>query len=204
MWTTGKPIGSSRWLDKSNKKTKTMNRFLQLTVAILCFGNIVFAQTENKKRSQSDRDEQELIRLENATITATANRDFAMLNRLIADDFAGTTSKGVLRNKAETIASWTSNAPKNAQGEMTTTSVATTLNEMRVRLSGKTAIVTGLDRAVFKNKDGSETKSEARFTDVWEKRKIGWQMIANHVSRLPPIDSLVPAATANLEQEFKQ
>lgn len=173
-----------------------MKNFLRLAIAIFFFSIIAAAQTE--------RDKQELIRLENATVTATENRDFAMLNRLIADDFVNTTSKGVVRNKAQTIASWTNNAPKNAAGEQTTVSVVTTLNDLQVRVRGKMAVVTGLDRAVFTNKDASETKSEARFTDVWEKRKGAWQMIANHVSRIPSSnESPAPDAQANLEQEFK-
>lgn len=163
-----------------------MKRFLQLTVAIMIFGNIVYAQIENKKYSQNERDKQELIRLENATVTASDNRDFAMLDRLIADDFVGTNSRGALKNKAETIASWTGNAPTNSKGEAAAKSVVTTLNDLRVRINGNTAIVTGIDRAVYKNKDGGDAKTEARFTDIWEKRKIGWQLIAGHASRIPP------------------
>lgn len=176
-----------------------------MIIPTLFWVNIVPAQTKGKKDSQIERVKQELIRLENETIAATENRDFIKLDRLIADDFINTTSKGIVRNKAETIASWTNNAPKNAAGEQTTNSVVTTLNEIQVRVNGKMAVVTGLDRAVFKNTDGSESKSEARFTDVWEKRKIGWQMIANHVSRIPSPDSLTANVSPNnLEQEFRQ
>lgn len=182
-----------------------MKRFLLVVLAVFIVDSPAAAQTINNNDPQNERDRQELIRLENETVTATERRDFALLDRLVANDFINTTSKGVLRNKAETIASWTNNAPKNTAGQHTTISVVTTLNEMQVRVSGKTAIVTGLDRATYKNKDGSESKTEARFTNIWEKRKIGWQLIAGHVSRIPPPNnSPAPDAQTNLEQELKQ
>lgn len=156
-----------------------MKRFFQLTLAITFLNTVIFAQTV-----KFEREKQELIRLENATVTATDKRDLAMLDRLIADDFVGTTSRGGLKNKKETIASWTGNAPKSAQGAQTTTGVVTTLNDFNVRINGKTAIVTGVDRAVYQKKEGGEIISEARFTDIWEKRKIGWQLVAGHVSRV--------------------
>lgn len=178
-----------------------MKRFLQITSAIIFFNALIFAQTADK----FERDKLELIRLENATVTATDKRDLAMLDRLIADDFVGTTSRGALKNKTETIAAWTNNAPTNAPKAQTTTSVVTTLNDFNVRINGKTAIVTGLDRAVYLNAAGGETVSEARFTDIWEKRKIGWQLIAGHTSRVQqPKDSPKPETQADLEKEVRK
>ncbi len=89
-----------------------MKRFFQITLAITFLNAIIFAQTADK----SAREKQKLIRLENLTVMATDRRDPATLDRLIADDFVGTTSRGTLKNKQETISSWTNNAPTNAKG----------------------------------------------------------------------------------------
>ncbi len=70
------------------------------------------------------------------------------------------------------------------EGRAATVSVVTTLNDFNVRINGKTAIVTGVDRSVYQKTEGGEMISESRFTDIWEKRKIGWQLVAGHVSRV--------------------
>lgn len=178
-----------------------MKRFFQVILAITFLSAVLFAHIADK----SERDKQELIRLETLTVTATDRRDLVTLDRLIADDFVATTSRGALKNKKETIASWTNNAPTDAQGAQTTVSVVTTLNDFNVRINGKTAIVTGLDRAVYQKTEGGETVSEARFTDIWEKRKIGWQLVAGHVSRVQPLGTSPKGESqTELEQYFKQ
>jgi ketosteroid isomerase-like protein len=164
---------------------------------------VLVAQAESGNSARREADRQELIRCENLTVTATDSRDLATLDRLIGDDLISITFKGAIRNKAQVIASWTSNAPKNAAGEETTTSVTTTLNDMQVRVNGDMAVVTGLDRAVFQQKAGGSSTSEARFTDVWERRAVGWQLIAHQAARvMPPETAPAAAAASTLAEEF--
>lgn len=116
--------------------------------------------------------EQELKKLENQWSDATVKKDFAALDRIMADDFTNTSPEGGLSTKAQFIASVKS-------GEDVLSSFA--LSDIKVRVYGDTAVVTYVIKAkeTFKGRDVSGT---SRDTDTWVKRGGSWQCVASHSS----------------------
>ena len=79
---------------------------------------------------------------------------------------------GVVRNKAEVIADFTTHA-------LTYQSITTA--EVRVRVYGKTAVETGRSTMVGQDK-GRDVPRDNRFTRVWVMTDGRWQLVANHYS----------------------
>jgi ketosteroid isomerase-like protein len=55
------------------------------------------------------------------------------------------------------------------------------LSDLRVRVHGNVAVVTGADHEMGKSK-GKPYEYRDRLTDVWVKSQAGWQVIASHYS----------------------
>ena len=119
------------------------------------------ASTEQAVRQQ---DQQRI----HAQITA----DSVALRRIYADDFLGIGPTGVMRNKAEVIADFTSHA-------LTYQSITT--DDVRVRVYGNTAVETGRSTMVGQDR-GKAVPRENRFTRVWVMTAGRWQLVANHYS----------------------
>ena len=111
----------------------------------------------------------------NCSPAATVRRiaaDTIALRRIYADDFFGIGPTGVVRNKAEVIADFTSHA-------LTYQSITTA--EVRVRVYGNTAVETGRSTMVGQDR-GNAVPRENRFTRVWVMMDGRWQLVANHSS----------------------
>ena len=109
-------------------------------------------------------------------IHAQITADTLALRRIYADDFLGIGPTGVVRNKAEVIADFTSHA-------LTYQSITTT--EVRVRVYGNTAVETGRSTMVGQDR-GKTVPSQNRFTRVWVMTGRRWQLVANHYSLMAP------------------
>ena len=105
-------------------------------------------------------------------IRAQIAADTIALRRIYADDFLGIGPTGVVRNKAEVIADFTTHA-------LTYQSITTA--EVRVRVYGNTAVETGRSTMVGQDK-GKDVPRENRFTRVWVVTDGRWQLVANHYS----------------------
>ena len=118
--------------------------------------------------------EQELIAVENAWAEAAVKADGAALGKLYADEYMFTDENGVVWNKSQDIANVTSGAYKP---------VSYKFDDMRVRIYGDTAVVTGRNeiKASFKDEDIS---GPYRFTDVFVKRDGRWQCVATQAARV--------------------
>ena len=129
--------------------------------------------------------QQPSTRARNATSTETAvqqqdqkrihaqiTADTLALRRIYADDFVGIGPTGVVRNKAEVIADFTSHA-------LTYQSITTA--EVRVRVYGNTAVETGRSTMVGQDRDKAVPRDN-RFTRVWVMTAGRWQLVANHYS----------------------
>jgi ketosteroid isomerase-like protein len=118
--------------------------------------------------------EQALIKLENDWNDASMKRDVVMLGRILADDYIFTDPDGVMFTKAQNLEMLKSG------DDVVTSAVAT---DMKVRVYGNAAIVTGLNtvKEQLKGKDISGTYA---YTDTWVKRPGSWVCVATHASRL--------------------
>jgi ketosteroid isomerase-like protein len=116
--------------------------------------------------------EQAVQQRDQERIRAQIAVDTSALRRIYADDFLGIGPTGVVRNKAEVIADFTSHA-------LTYQSITTV--EVRVRVYGNTAVETGRSTMVGQDR-GKAVPRENRFTRVWIMTDGRWQLVANHYS----------------------
>ena len=146
---------------------------LSLSILLLITAS-AFIHGQSQTRKSPRAVEHELIQLEAEWLRADARQDVPAIKRLIADDWTGTTSRGIVMNRAQMLAEMVSIESSNA---------VSTISDTRVRVYGKLAIVTGL-LTTTGSTNGGEITTRKRFTDVWLNNKLGWQCIASHGSRV--------------------
>jgi ketosteroid isomerase-like protein len=103
--------------------------------------------------------------------------DATIIDKLVAEDFVGTSSSGKLGNKATML----SEAKKDTNVYKTAEST-----DMIVHSFGpNVAVVTGLVRENGKDKSGKAFSHSYRFTDTWVERNGEWQCVAAHAMAMP-------------------
>jgi hypothetical protein len=101
--------------------------------------------------------------------------DNGVVAGLLADDFQGTSTKGVRFNKADELKDEKSVRVAHDCG----------LDETKVRFFGDTfAVVYGSEHAVGKDKSQPNAKVCQVWTDTWLKRGGKWQIVASHDNRV--------------------
>ena len=152
------------------------------SLAFLIVAGVSFATAQSKHapNQKPNKIESELMRLERDIGAANVRRDKAFFERIEADEFIFTDSAGGLTTKADDIASLDKPA-----GEFKL--VSYDVDDMKVRVYGDTAVVTGRTTTKLQSQD-REVINRSRFTDVFVKRDGRWQLVAGHSSRLtePP------------------
>lgn len=121
--------------------------------------------------------EQELLNLERQWKEAVVKKDVAALQRLYADDYISVDSEGAIWNKTDDI-------EIDTAGMFRLESFR--LEDMKVRLYGDTAIVTG--RSAFSGTIEGEgqvkSSSQFRFVDVFVKQNGQWRCVSNQFTAL--------------------
>ena len=101
--------------------------------------------------------------------------DDGVVASLLADDFQGTSTKGVRFTKADEL--------KDEKSARTAHDCG--LDEAKVRFFGdRLAVVYGSEHAVGKDKSQPNAKVCQVWTDTWLKRGDTWQIIASHDNRV--------------------
>jgi ketosteroid isomerase-like protein len=121
--------------------------------------------------------EQELIKLENDWADAWAKHDVAFFERIESDDYTWTSPEGEVWTKARDLAFVKS---LDSVKDITMSYVTT---EVKVRVYGDAAVLTGLDTIKETNK-GKEVNRQERWTNTWVKRAGQWQCVAGHSSEI--------------------
>jgi len=150
-----------------------MKYFWQSAAILLVFCAAISAQTQTSKPSKTQI---ELMQLERDIGEANIRRDKAFFELIEADEFIFTDSGGGITTKTEDVASLDKPA-----GEFKLVSYV--VDEMKVFVYGKTAVVTGRTTTVSRGKD-REITNKSRFTDVFVRRGGRWQIVAGHASRI--------------------
>ena len=123
--------------------------------------------------------EQEVLRVENARIEAILHADTAALERLLSDDLTYTHSTGRVDSKTSFIRSIQS-------GDLTY--VAIQPDELRVRVYGDAAVLTG--RSAMKVKSprlqNQTLDLDVRFLIVYAKQDGHWRQVAWQSTRIAP------------------
>jgi ketosteroid isomerase-like protein len=109
----------------------------------------------------------QILELEKQWSVANVQKDIATLDRIMADDYIGIESVGMVANKAQEIADIRTGGVV-VEAEQPT--------QMKVRLYGNTAVVTG-HLSIRDRRDGKPGRHEVVFTDVWIRRGGQWQVV---------------------------
>jgi ketosteroid isomerase-like protein len=118
--------------------------------------------------------EQTLMQLERDWSQASLTKDIDTLNKIMADDWVNIDFQGKVVTKAQTIASLKSGLPATQ---------AAGLGEMKVRVFGDSAIVTGSDTGKSGSK-GKEIIEKYLWTDVFVRRNGRWQAVASQSTKV--------------------
>ena len=147
---------------------------LQHTLIVLLLAACpVIAQTSEQKKT-SENLEQEILKLDAELFDAISRADVVARERIAADDLIYTTYYGSALNKAEWIAHVTKPAPASSKQLR---------DDLRIRILGDTAIVTG--RLTIKIENPQSTgRIQSRYTNVYAKRQGEWKLVAAQVTEV--------------------
>ena len=146
-------------------------------IAHICFLSLVLsvAVLVEAKQPKADPDaaiSQTLQAMEQAWINAEKNHDAAAFEKLVADDWVAISPDGKSQSKAERAAEIKSADVTSA-----------TLGDMKVRVFGDTAVVTGTDDETTM-KDGKKSTDHYVWTDVFVRRNGKWLAVASQTAQI--------------------
>jgi uncharacterized protein (TIGR02246 family) len=121
---------------------------------------------------QKSADEDKIVALEKKWAESYKQRDISNLSSLLAEDFVITVEDGNTYGKEGYISHSADSSVQVEKAE---------LSDLRVRLHGNTAVVTGAYHEVGASK-GKRYEYRDRLTDVWMKQDGNWRVIASHYS----------------------
>ncbi len=158
-----------------------MKRVIFVFAFIFIASSFAFGQQKNAKLEAT------LIEMDKAWTAAELRGDMKAISTYIADDFWGTTTEGVVENKAQYL--------KGIKASKDT-DVA---DEYSVRFFGP-------DLAVMTHRGTvkGEQNSQYRSTHVWVNRNGKWQIVAHHGSEIAPVATAAPAAKAEAMPKNKK
>ena len=145
---------------------------IAIALSVMILIPAVAVQAQIPAQTETEHVTQELIALENGWVDALVKRDVTFLDRILADDFMTTSSRGIVSTKAQIVASLKS-------GEYVFTSAI--LDDINVGIYGDVAIVTGRN-TVKSTRIGKDISGQERWTDTWIKLDGRWQCVATHNS----------------------
>jgi hypothetical protein len=120
----------------------------------------------NPAAAQNAAAEKEVAQLFNTLNDANIKKDRPTIERLTADDFIYIHSNGSVTNRVQEIAEAMSAA---------TGWTGSKIDDLRVRVYGEVAIVTGLNTLTGATK--GYVSGGRRFTDVWVRRNGQWKTV---------------------------
>ena len=123
----------------------------------------------------ASKDEMDVRKAENDRFAAMLKADVGALDKLLAPDLIYTHGDGRVIDKAAFLSDFKTGAFKYVTIEP---------NDLKIRIYGDTAIVTGGAGMHVVNK-GAPAQIKIRYTDVHVRRNGMWQMVAWEATRLP-------------------
>jgi ketosteroid isomerase-like protein len=146
-------------------------------IARICLLSLILiaalgAQARQPKAESDAAVSQTLQGMEQTWLNAEKNHDAAAFEKLVADDWVAITPDGKTQTKAERAAEIKSSNVGSA-----------TLGNMKVRVFGDTAVVTGTDDETT-TQDGKETSGHYVWTDVFVKRNGQWLAVASQTAQV--------------------
>ena len=154
-----------------------MKRIIVITLLTLSVLAVAFGQPAKQKPSKEEQIKNDLMQLERDIGKANVENDYAFFDRVEAEEFVFTDPGGGITTKKQDLEGL--KQPPNPDVKL----VAYDVDEMKVMLYDKTAVVTG--RVTTKRMvKGAAVTGQSRFTDVFVWRQERWQIVAGHSSRI--------------------
>ena len=145
-------------------------------IAHICFlGLVVSVAVQAQQQPKADSDvaiSQTLQATERAWLNAEKNHDVAAFEEIVADDWIAISPDGKSETKAERAA--------EIKAAHTTSA---TMGDMKVRVFGDTAVVTGTDDEITME-DGKKSSDHYVWTDVFVKRNGQWLAVASQTAQI--------------------
>lgn len=145
-----------------------MKPWLGILGLMACISLAAFGRP-NSTTSPSSMGEDDFRKLEQAWLDAAAVPDLPALQKMLSDDFMGTSFAGGVLSKSDVV------PPAGMSANHMPTS---TLKDSTVRIFGDTAVLMGLVEMHVPQKT-----EEIRMTTVFQKHAESWQVIAVHMSK---------------------
>jgi ketosteroid isomerase-like protein len=123
---------------------------------------------------------EELAQIQQRLMRAWVERDRAYIDSVLAADWTTTDPSGHVLTKADIMRQAFESDDRRVESG--------TIDDVRVRLFGDTAVVTGRTMAVGSYK-GARGAATLRFTDVFVKRDGRWQAVASQGTLIAPARS---------------
>ena len=128
--------------------------------------------------------EQEILAQEADLTQATRQLDLSALDRIYADDILFTGVTGATCNKASLMDEARRGLAERQAAADTKHFVASyDKSDIKVAVHGDTAVTSWRFVITIEN-DGQQITRAYRTTNVWQKRRPGWQVIAGHTASL--------------------
>jgi len=119
-------------------------------------------------------DEDAVRRMESDWGDAFERKDLTALDQLMADEYILTDPLGIVRSKAESLAAIEANEVYFE---------STQSDDVKVRINGDTAVVTG--RSTFRGRyKGWSMAGQYQYTDILVKRRGSWTAVGSHITAL--------------------
>jgi len=148
---------------------KPITLYIALTVTCISFA---FGEDQRKTT-----DEQEVRQMIQKYRSALLQRDIPTLEKIWADDYIFVNASGEVLTKAQRLA--------NIKSGVTTLDSINEEENITVRVYRNSAVATS--RVTIKGHySGQPTSGQYRSTHVWVKGSIGWQLVSNQLTALPP------------------
>ena len=145
-----------------------MNRIPAAAVIAAAFSVATLSGAHAQAQPSAPTVEEQIMKMERDRAAAVVKGDVAMLEGLTSDDYVLINANGQLSDKAATM-----NAIKTGIIKLT----ANDVSDMKVRVYGDTAVVTGKSTAKG-TIGGVELKGPLMFTRVYVKKNGKWQSVA--------------------------
>ena len=143
-------------------------------ICLLCsvLSAAVTVQAQQTKTNSDAAISETLQAMEHDWLNAEKNHDTAAFEKLVADDWIAISPDGKSQTKAE----------RSAEIK-TAHTVSATLGDMKVRVFGDAAVVTGTDDEITMT-DGKKSSDHYVWTDVFVKRNGKWLAVASQTAQI--------------------
>ena len=158
--------------------TQPLIAFAALAVALFSALPVRAQAPEHLKMkgvSEQQRMVEEVLRLERGLMDAIRDKDAKALEPILFDDFVYRSPEGEV-GRADFLKNITA-----LPGRI----ISVEGKDLRVRLFGETAVLTGVQLTVLRTDDGKELESIVAFTDIFVRRRGRWRLALAHGVELP-------------------